>query len=259
MSFATKKSRKATPVDEVLSKLPADQRKVLQSLREVVLSIMPDAEEVISYGVPMFKHHGKGVIAMSAKKNYCSLHLMSPPLAKAMASELKKYLKGVTLHFTPDNPLPVSLVKKIVRARLKEMEHANQEKVMRSKKPGFTAIDAYIAAFPQETQKRLEQVRATIRAVAPKAKEKISYQIAAFELNGKNLIHFAGWKNHISIYPIPSGTEAFNNEVAQYADGKGTLKFQLDNPLPLKLISQIVRFRIADNLRNTKTKHDKKK
>jgi len=111
-----------TPIDAHLAKLPADQRKALQSLREVVLSIMPDAEEVISYGVPMFKRNGKGVIAMSAKKNYCSLHLMSPPLAKAMEKELKPYLKGVTLHFTPEKPLPASLVKKIVKARLKEIK-----------------------------------------------------------------------------------------------------------------------------------------
>lgn len=118
----TGKPGKNTPIEDNLSKLPDGQRQALLSLREVILSVMPDAEEVISYGVPMFKRNGKGVISMSAKKDYCSLHLMSPPLAKAMESELKKYLKGVTLHFTPDNPLPVSLVKKIVKARLKEMK-----------------------------------------------------------------------------------------------------------------------------------------
>jgi uncharacterized protein YdhG (YjbR/CyaY superfamily) len=121
MSTITKKLGKATPIDDYLSKLPVDQRRALQSLREIVLSVMPDAEEVISYGVAMFKHQGKGVIAMSAKKDYCSLHLMSPPLAKAMEKDLKKYLKGVTLHFTPEKPLPVSLVRKIVKARLKEV------------------------------------------------------------------------------------------------------------------------------------------
>jgi uncharacterized protein YdhG (YjbR/CyaY superfamily) len=119
---------KKTPIDENLAKLPADQRQALQSLRKVILSVMPEAEEVISYGVPMFKLDGKGVISMSAKKDYCSLHLMSPPLAKAMEKELKKYMKGVTLHFTPDKPLPVSLVKKIVKARLKEMDVSRKEK-----------------------------------------------------------------------------------------------------------------------------------
>jgi uncharacterized protein YdhG (YjbR/CyaY superfamily) len=128
---------------------------------------------------------------------------------------------------------------------------------MKSKKAGFTSVDEYIAAFPKETQKRLEAVRAAIRAAAPEAREKISYQIGAFELNGKNLIGFAGWKNHISIYPIPSGSEAFNKEATKYADGKGTLKFPLDKPMPMKLIGQIVKYRIADNLKNAKTKYGK--
>ena len=116
-------AKSKTPIDDALSKLPADQRAALQSLRKVILSVMPDMEEVISYGVPMFKWNGKGVISMSARKDYCSLHLMSPPLAKAMEKELKPYLKGVTLHFKPDKPLPAVLVKKIVRARLKEMKN----------------------------------------------------------------------------------------------------------------------------------------
>src|SRR5574341_1305416 len=103
-------------------------------------------------------------------------------------------------------------------------------------KPNFASVDEYIATFPEETQKKLQEMRATIQAAAPDAREKISYQIGAFELNGKNLIGFAGWKHHVSIYPIPSGSEAFNKGVAQYAAGKGTLKFPLDKPLPLKLI-----------------------
>ncbi len=125
---------------------------------------------------------------------------------------------------------------------------------MKSDKAGFTSMDEYIASFPEETQKMLEELRATIKAAAPDAREKISYQIAAFELNGRNLIHFAGWKHHVSIYPIPSGTEAFNKEVSQYADGKGTLKFQLDKPLPLKLINKIVKLKVAENLKNAETK-----
>jgi uncharacterized protein YdhG (YjbR/CyaY superfamily) len=130
---------------------------------------------------------------------------------------------------------------------------------MKSNKVRFSSIDEYIASFPEETHKLLEGVRATIKAAAPEAREKISYQIAAFELNGRNLIHFAGWKNHIAIYPIPSGSEAFNKEVSKYADGKGTLKFPLDKPIPLKLITKIVKLRVADNLKNAEIKSSKKK
>jgi len=70
---------------------------------------------------------------------------------------------------------------------------------MNSNKVGFNSVDEYIASFPEEKQKLLEEVRATIKAAAPDAREKISYQIAAFELNGRNLVYFAAWKNYISI------------------------------------------------------------
>ena len=130
---------------------------------------------------------------------------------------------------------------------------------MKSNQAGFASIDEYIETFPKDVQKILEEVRGTIKAAAPGAREKISYQIAAFELNGKNLIHFAGWKNHISMYPIPSGSDAFNKEVSKYAVGKGTLQFPLDKPLPLKLITKIVKLRIADNLEKAEIKSGKKK
>jgi uncharacterized protein YdhG (YjbR/CyaY superfamily) len=126
---------------------------------------------------------------------------------------------------------------------------------MKSTKARFHSMDEYIATFPNETQKILEEVRATIKAAAPDAEEKISYNIPTFTLNGTYLIYFAGWKNHISIYPIPSGTEAFNQQVAQYVEGKGTLKFPTDKPLPLKLITKIVKLRVAENRKRT----DKKK
>jgi uncharacterized protein YdhG (YjbR/CyaY superfamily) len=130
---------------------------------------------------------------------------------------------------------------------------------MKNNKAGFESVDEYIETFPKDVQKILEEVRRTIKAAAPDAREKISYQIAAFELNGKNLIHFAGWKNHISMYPIPSGRDAFNKEVSKYAAGKGTLQFPLDKPLPLKLITKIVRLRIEDNLEKAEVKSGKKK
>ena len=129
---------------------------------------------------------------------------------------------------------------------------------MKSKKAGFTSIEEYIAACPEQSQNFLRTIRATIKEIAPTAREKISYQIACFELNGKNLVHFAGWKNHVSMYPTPAGSEAFNKEIAKYAGGKGTTKFLLDEPLPLKLIRQIVKFRVADNLKNEKSKGESK-
>ena len=125
-------------------------------------------------------------------------------------------------------------------------------------KTNFQTIDEYIAACPEQSQSFMQKIRKTIKAITPEAKEKISYQITCFELNGKNLVHFAGWKSHVSMYPTPEGTASFNKAIANYAGGKGTTKFALDEPLPLKLIEQIVKFRVADNLKNEKLKAKKK-
>lgn len=120
-------------------------------------------------------------------------------------------------------------------------------------KKGFTSIDEYIAACPEETRERLQAIRAEVKKIAPEAQEKISYQIAAFELNGRNLIHFAGWKKHISLYPIPAGDEAFESEVSQYTDGKGTVKFPLDEPMPMKLVTKIIKLHVAANVKRAKS------
>ena len=111
----------------------------------------------------------------------------------------------------------------------------------------FTNIDEYIALFPPETQRLLRQMRETIRAAAPQATEKISYQIPTFFLNG-NLVHFAAFKHHIGFYPAPRGIEAFKEELAGYGGAKGTVQFPIDKPLPLDLVRRIVEFRVADNL-----------
>ncbi|MDO9187550.1 MAG: DUF1801 domain-containing protein [Bacteroidia bacterium] len=117
-------------------------------------------------------------------------------------------------------------------------------------------IDEYIAGFPIETQKLLEQIRATIKKAAPEAKETISYAIPTFKLNG-NLVHFAAFKNHIGFYPAPSGNEAFKKELSIYKGGKGTVQFPIDKKIPLNLITKIVKFRVKENLERVKTKAKK--
>jgi len=118
-------------------------------------------------------------------------------------------------------------------------------------KTNFQSIDEYIAACPLESQAYLQEIRKLIRRLVPDAKERISYQIAAFERNGKNIIYFAGWKKHVSLYPVPAGSEAFERQIAKYVDGKGTLKFSLDEPLPLKLIERVVKLHLAVNKKMT--------
>ena len=116
------------------------------------------------------------------------------------------------------------------------------------------SIDEYIDTFPEDVQTVLKQVRKTIKAAAPQAGEKISYGIPTFTLNGKYLIYFAGWKHHISIYPVPTADDSFNQEIAPYVAGKGTLKFPVDKPIPLKLITKIVKLNVAENLARTNQK-----
>jgi len=110
------------------------------------------------------------------------------------------------------------------------------------------SIDEYIAMFPKDIQDRLTQLRDTIRKAAPDAEEAISYAIPTFKLNG-NLVHFAAFKSHIGFYPAPSGTEAFKKELSPYKAGKGSIQFPLNEPLPLSLVTKIVKFRVKDNLK----------
>ena len=127
---------------------------------------------------------------------------------------------------------------------------------MESDKKGFNSIDEYIATFPTEVQKILEELRAAIKASAPDAEEKISYQMPTFALRG-NLVHFAAWKNHIGFYPTSSGTQAFKHELAVYEGAKGSIKFPIDKPLPLELIRRIVTFRVTENLEKIEIKSGK--
>ena len=125
---------------------------------------------------------------------------------------------------------------------------------MKAKRGSAQNIDEYIVGFPEDVQQRLQKIRATIKKAAPKAQEKISYQIPAFTLDGKYLIYFAGFKKHISLYPAPRGSDEFKEELSEYEGGKGTVQFPLDKPVPYGLISRIVKFRIKDNLEKTKAK-----
>jgi uncharacterized protein YdhG (YjbR/CyaY superfamily) len=114
-------------------------------------------------------------------------------------------------------------------------------------------IDSYIESFPDNVQTLLKQMRSTIAKAAPEAEEAIRYAIPTFILNG-NLVHFAGFKNHIGFYPAPSGIEAFKKETSKYEAGKGTLQFPLNSPLPLSLVTKIVKYRVKQNQAKSKAK-----
>jgi uncharacterized protein YdhG (YjbR/CyaY superfamily) len=117
-------------------------------------------------------------------------------------------------------------------------------------------IDEYIAGFPPEVQEILQKIRLAIHEAAPDAQETISYQMPTFTLKG-NLVHFAAFKSHIGFYPVPTGIEAFKDELAMYRQGKGSVQFPLDQPIPYELIRRIVIFRMQENLAKAAAKGKK--
>jgi len=120
------------------------------------------------------------------------------------------------------------------------------------KKP-FRTIDEYIASFPKDVQRILQELRSIIKESAPMAKETINYGIPTFILNG-NLVHFAAFKNHIGFYPTPSAITAFRKELSQFKQAKGSVQFSMDQPIPFEVIKRIVAYRVKENV--TKRKDD---
>jgi len=114
-------------------------------------------------------------------------------------------------------------------------------------KTEYNSIDEYIKEFPEDVQVILEKFRAAIKKGAPDAVENISYGMPAYKTNGKSLVYFAGYKNHIGFYATPSGHSEFAAELSNYKQGKGSVQLPLDKPIPFKLIEQIVKFRRIEN------------
>ncbi len=108
------------------------------------------------------------------------------------------------------------------------------------------SIDEYITSFSENTAAVLNQLRSLINKIAPKALESISYGMPAFKVNGKPLIYFAGYKNHIGLYALPNTHKAFSLQLAKYKQGKGSVQFPLREPLPLQLITKIIKYRLKE-------------
>ena len=122
---------------------------------------------------------------------------------------------------------------------------------MNTLKASFETIDEYIAAFPRNVRDILEELRRIIRESAPKSEETISYGIPTFDLNGKHLVHFAAYKNHIGFYPTSSGISRFKKELSRYELSRGTVRFPVNEPIPFDLIRKIVKYRVKETLDET--------
>lgn len=120
----------------------------------------------------------------------------------------------------------------------------------------FNSVDEYIRSFPEEIQLALNKIRAIVKEKAPDAVESISYGMPAYKLKGKPLLYFAGFNKHIGFYATPTGHSAFSKELSKYKQGKGSVQFPFDKPIPYELIGQIVEFRVFEN--NTRSVSDRK-
>ena len=127
-------------------------------------------------------------------------------------------------------------------------------------KTNFKSVDEYIASQPEDAQGVLKQVRSAIRRALPKAAEVISYQIPAYNLHGDTVIYFAGWKQHFSLYPVSDHVvAAFKDELSPYKIAKATVRFSLSEPVPMKLIERIAKFRAKELAGKAKTAAPKKR
>lgn len=115
-------------------------------------------------------------------------------------------------------------------------------------------VDEFITSYPPEIQAVLKKVRAAIKKAAPKAEETINYGIPTFRLNGRNLVHFSAFKQHIGFYPTPSGIEKFKKELSVFEGAKGSVKFPLEKPIPYALITKIVKFRVQEEAKKAEGK-----
>jgi len=125
-------------------------------------------------------------------------------------------------------------------------------------KTDFKSVAEYIATQPKATQAVLRQVRSIIQKAVPKATEVISYQIPAYKLDGAVVIYFAGWKQHFSLYPATRLSDALEKQLTPYKVSKGTVRFALDEPIPVKLIERLVKFRAKEAAKRVKVKAKKR-
>lgn len=125
-------------------------------------------------------------------------------------------------------------------------------------KSGNKDVELYIASFAKPVQKLLRQMQATIKMAAPDAKESLSYGIPTFKLK-RNLVHYAAFKDHIGFYPGPSGITAFKIEIAKFESSKGAIRFPLNKPLPVSLVTKITKFRVKEELTSGKPKTESKR
>lgn len=113
----------------------------------------------------------------------------------------------------------------------------------------FKTVEAYVRSYPKAVQSRLNAMRKTIMKTAPEAVESVSYGMIGYKFHGRPLVYLGGFKNHVGFFAMPSGTAAFKRRLSEYQTAKSAIQFQHDEPIPLKLVAEIVTFRVKENLK----------
>lgn len=184
------------------------------------------------------------------KDNFLSL--LSAPARRALENngiqtlkQLSKFTEAQILEFHGMGKSSIPKLRDVLKANALSFK---TPKVIKSKE-----IDQYISTFPKETQKIMNQIRATIRKAAPEAEEVISYKMPAYKFHGM-LVYFAAYANHIGFYALPKVNQLLQKELSVYKSGKGSIQFPLNQPMPYDLITKIVKLRVMENLKKAKNK-----
>lgn len=262
----------ANTVNDYISKLTDDRKEVIEKLREVILTNLPDGFEegisynMISYVVPLSRYpagyHVKAneplpFISIASQKNHIAIYHLGlygdPGLEAWFSSEYAKQVPTKLdmgkscIRFKNPTHIPYDLVAELCRKMtvdeyIKQYESATAKPKSKPQSNESTnVVDEYIASQDPNIQPILVQVRNAIRDALPEAQEKISWRMPTY-WNKHNIFHFAAFKNHMGIYPGPAAIEYFSDRLTSYKSSKGAIQFQYKEPIPLDLIAEIAKW-----------------
>ncbi len=244
----------ARQLEAYLASLQPQARRALQKLRDAIRAAVPGAVETITYGMPTFKIDGRPLIYAAAWKEHTSLYPITGFVTRAVG-QLGSYDAGKgTVRFPLDEPLPMALVRRIIKARVAELGAGKTAKGKRTSTAargtagsGSADVDAYLASLPADQRAALQKLRKTIASAAPEAEEGFSYGLPAFRVRGRPLVCYGASTKHCSFFPMsPAVLRANAGRLKGYELSKGTIRFAPGKPVPGAVVRTILKARLAE-------------